>query len=219
MITTINNNSIAVPEEILFQIFSNISDEDLALRVSLVCKGFLKIVNTESNWKERFIRLVNKVQKDKGNISKFLQTHHYHHWRLVYFCFKEFNKTENLMASLTAPIFGDPRKKGVLNEKGELNGKGIMIFPNGEIWKGEFKNDELNGRGIIHFPNRQVRMGKFQNDKLNGIGKIILEDGEIQKGNFKDNRLHGIGEQITALGESWRGKFKNGNFDKKIPRN
>ena len=58
------------------------------------------------------------------------------------------------------------------------NGKGKIIYNNGNEYEGEWKNDKKNGEGYIEYINEQDKFkGEFENDmEKNGEGLIIKED-------------------------------------------
>src|SRR3990167_7637707 len=53
------------------------------------------------------------------------------------------------------------------------NGK--MIYPNGTIYTGEFRNKQRNGRGSFVYPDGTKYEGDWLNDKEHGNGRIVIE--------------------------------------------
>ena len=39
-----------------------------------------------------------------------------------------------------------------------------MMYKNGEIYQGQFKNDVREGKGIIYKNNKEIYNGEFKND-------------------------------------------------------
>jgi hypothetical protein len=98
-------------------------------------------------------------------------------------------------------------------EKGlPANGRGIMMFPNGDRYDGEFKDGQRNGCGTFTFANGRSYMGQFQQDQLSGLGVWILENGNHYVGEFKDNHCHGKGTFIFADGASEYGVWQDGKL-------
>ena len=58
------------------------------------------------------------------------------------------------------------------------NGKGKMIYINGDEYEGEWKNDMKNGKGEMFYINEYESFkGEFENNfEKNGEGIIIKED-------------------------------------------
>ena len=53
------------------------------------------------------------------------------------------------------------------------NGKGKIIYNNGNEYEGEWKNDKKNGEGYIEYINEQDKFkGEFENDWR---GELIFE--------------------------------------------
>ena len=53
--------------------------------------------------------------------------------------------------------------------------KGILTWPNGDIYEGEYKDDNRNGFGIYKYSNGNRYEGEFKNDKQHGKGKITFK--------------------------------------------
>jgi len=96
---------------------------------------------------------------------------------------------------------------------GHLNGKGITIYSDGDIYEGEFKDNLLNGIGKITFKNGTIFEGEFIDDNLNGKGKIKYYPGDVNEGEFKDNKLNGQGKITYKNGTVYEGEFKNNKLN------
>ena len=53
--------------------------------------------------------------------------------------------------------------------------KGILTWPNGDIYEGEYTEDIRNGFGIYKYSNGNRYEGEFKNDKQHGKGKITFK--------------------------------------------
>ncbi len=79
---------------------------------------------------------------------------------------------------------------------GEFTNEGVAYIkfssknkmPNA-IYIGEIKNGNINGFGILEFPNGDKHYGVFKNFKPNGIGVSYYSDGKIVRGIWKDFEL------------------------------
>ncbi len=100
--------------------------------------------------------------------------------------------------------------------KGKLNGQGKLVFSDGTIWQGEFKDSVLHGKGEKigskqeergHFDRgclikgtlqigKERWKGSFRNGKLHGKGSFLVDSKEMMVGEFKDGKLHGSGKAI-----------------------
>lgn len=79
--------------------------------------------------------------------------------------------------------------EGATNAQGLPHGKGKMVFSNGRIWEGSFKNGSLNGEGKITHPDGTIDEGSFVNGRLHGNGRRTFPDGMIRSGSFCENEL------------------------------
>ena len=69
------------------------------------------------------------------------------------------------------------------------NRQGIEIWPNGYIYKGEFKNSEWSGQGILTFPNGATYEGQWANGFMNGTGTFTWSDGKEKTGTWVNGEL------------------------------
>lgn len=69
-----------------------------------------------------------------------------------------------------------------------LNGRGKIIYSDGDIWEGEFTHGELNGQGVAVVKGIKYE-GEFVSDILYGEGKITFPNGMIIEGTFEKNIL------------------------------
>ena len=51
------------------------------------------------------------------------------------------------------------------------NGRGILAFPNGSKFEGEFKDGEYHGTGTFTFANGSVYTGGYKSGKYHGQGR------------------------------------------------
>lgn len=96
-----------------------------------------------------------------------------------------------------------------------------VVYPDGRIYIGEFKDGKRHGNGIITAPSGKMYDGEFKNDLPNGIGTLTFHDGSEYIGEFKDARYNGTGTLINENGEDglheydvkvYVGDFKCGKF-------
>jgi serine/threonine protein kinase len=109
------------------------------------------------------------------------------------------------------------RYYGLMAGERPADGRGIMVFPSGSRYDGEFHNGQRNGCGTYSFANGRRYIGQFKDDQFDGLGIWLLGDGNRYVGEFKVNRCHGEGIFLFKDGRSERGtwqdgKLKNGNL-------
>lgn len=102
--------------------------------------------------------------------------------------------------------------------KNVKNGQGQMVYPNGDVYKGAYKNGERSGSGLCKFGlTGAIYKGEWREDKPYGNGmlyslpneivearfdgyrivdgqvKILLSNSEFYEGNMKNNKRQGTG--------------------------
>ncbi|MEL7315217.1 MAG: pentapeptide repeat-containing protein [Cyanobacteria bacterium J06559_3] len=92
------------------------------------------------------------------------------------------------------------------------NGRGTMVFSNGDRYDGEFENGERNGCGTFTFASGRQYMGQFRTDQFHGVGIWKLETGERYVGQFEYNKCEGWGTFLFADGSSKSGTWEDGNL-------
>jgi hypothetical protein len=55
------------------------------------------------------------------------------------------------------------------------HGRGNIIYRDGSIYEGYWKNDKANGRGILISSAGNIYEGEFKNGKANGFGKFSFK--------------------------------------------
>lgn len=188
------------PFEMIRECFSYLSDEDLLLRISLVCKKFSEIANEESLWKKRIVQHLTPAQADQ-----FFDT--FGGWKAAYVNFKQMSKEGEVISSTEIKVNGERHQGNFKN--GKLNGEGKLIDEDGITWKGLFTDGYLGSHRIIIFPNGKKAEGDFKNLLLTGKGTITDSDGEVQTGTFNQGILNGPGS-IISQEKTIEGNFRDG---------
>ncbi len=118
--------------------------------------------------------------------------------------------------------------------KGELSGKGRIIWPNGDSYEGEFKQGLFHGQGryetvnniytgefvkgvargtgTINYPDGSVYEGEVDFGEANGLGSLRFANKKYT-GEFKDNVFNGQGKLLDSNGDIYEGQFANGLFN------
>ena len=80
---------------------------------------------------------------------------------------------------------------------------------NGKIFKGKLKNDEMEGYGIIYFPNGDKYEGYIVKWKKEGYGIYYYSNGNKFKGEFKNDKKEGYGIFYYSNRNKFEGRWKN----------
>ena len=59
-------------------------------------------------------------------------------------------------------------------------------------WNQQF--NQKHGRGILKWPEGPTYYGQFKNDKASGKGRLIFKEGEEYFGDWEDNKANGFGK-------------------------
>ncbi|XP_061579794.1 alsin-like isoform X1 [Cololabis saira] len=81
---------------------------------------------------------------------------------------------------------------------GRVHGRGTMKWPDGRMYKGNFKNGLEDGYGEYLMPNKELNktdsyQGQWRDGKIHGFGKYKYASGEVYEGCFCDGQRHGYG--------------------------
>uniref|UniRef100_A0AAX7VDJ6 Alsin Rho guanine nucleotide exchange factor ALS2 a n=1 Tax=Astatotilapia calliptera TaxID=8154 RepID=A0AAX7VDJ6_ASTCA len=81
---------------------------------------------------------------------------------------------------------------------GRVHGRGTMKWPDGRLYKGNFKNGLEDGYGDCVIPNKLLNktdtyQGQWREGKIHGFGKYKYASGEVYEGCFCDGQRHGYG--------------------------
>ena len=83
-----------------------------------------------------------------------------------------------------------------------------MIYVNGDIFEGAWKNDMRHGKGTLVRHGERIE-GRWKNDNRNTNGQqiIIDDDGGEYNGWIVDGKRHGIGTYKFADGTIYQGQW------------
>jgi hypothetical protein len=91
-------------------------------------------------------------------------------------------------------------------------GPEIYIF-NGHVYVGEWKQGNPLGKGILVYPNGDLYKGYFIDGLCHGPGTLTREDGAVKyDGEWKNGKFHGSGIFIDNDNKSYKGLFREGLF-------
>ncbi len=90
-----------------------------------------------------------------------------------------------------------------------LEGKGRMVWVNGDEYEGDFSKDFRNGVGVMKYANGDVYRGEFRNGKIHGRGVYRWRNGETYEGNFTDGAMDGQGRiNYSGINVVAQGQFQ-----------
>ncbi|KAM4731264.1 alsin-like isoform 2-T2 [Anableps anableps] len=81
---------------------------------------------------------------------------------------------------------------------GRVHGRGTMKWPDGRVYKGNFKSGLEDGYGECVIPSKvqdkpDTYQGQWREGKIHGFGKYKYGSGEVYEGCFCDGQRHGYG--------------------------
>ena len=93
-----------------------------------------------------------------------------------------------------------------------VNGKGTKIWPNGDKYNGNWKNEKPHGLGTFIWVNGTKYIGDWEFGIQNGQGTVTWTNGDKYIGGRKNGKADGQGTFIFANGITQSGEWKNGNL-------
>ncbi|XP_078085206.1 alsin isoform X2 [Mustelus asterias] len=99
-------------------------------------------------------------------------------------------------------FYKEPRLKEATYEgrwlSGKPHGKGVLQWPDGRMYTGDFRNGLEDGYGEYIIPNKAMKkndhyQGHWKEGKMHGHAIYKYATGEVYEGGFQDNMRHGHG--------------------------
>jgi len=103
--------------------------------------------------------------------------------------------------------------KGPVNDKKEPHGFGTMQYNDGSSYEGYWKNGLREGKhGILKFPTGVTYEGDFKDDEYHGTGLYTEKNGDSYEGDFVHGALDGHGRHtLVSKKVAYDGQYKQGN--------
>jgi hypothetical protein len=96
---------------------------------------------------------------------------------------------------------------GEKDEKGRRQGKGLMVYENGNKYEGTFLDDLMHGYGRIDGASGNYYIGEWINNFVDGQGKYVYANGDVYVGSFKAGARCGYGEETRTDGLQYKGDW------------
>ena len=84
-----------------------------------------------------------------------------------------------------------------------------IIYPNGNKYVGEYRDDKRTGQGTLTWANGDKYVGQFQDGKRTGQGTYTWANGDKYVGQFQDGKRTGQGTFTRPNGEKYVGQFQD----------
>eukprot|EP01103_Thecamoeba_quadrilineata_P000994 TRINITY_DN1087_c0_g6_i1.p1 TRINITY_DN1087_c0_g6~~TRINITY_DN1087_c0_g6_i1.p1 ORF type:complete len:1356 (-),score=306.30 TRINITY_DN1087_c0_g6_i1:35-4102(-) len=101
--------------------------------------------------------------------------------------------------------------RGQVNEKGELHGRGIMVFTDGSRYEGQWSDGKQNGQGELVEVDDSIYRGNFHQGLKSGAGTQEWPNGEFYEGQWRQNLRDGWGT-LKSTGSKAKNFFYDGQW-------
>jgi len=92
------------------------------------------------------------------------------------------------------------------------NGKGYLIFADGNCYDGDLKGGHRNGKGTLTWADGRKYVGEYKDDNMHGQGTFTWASGNEYVGEWKDDNMHGKGTKTFKSGKIESGVWENDKF-------
>lgn len=101
--------------------------------------------------------------------------------------------------------------QGYRDEQGTKCGLGQTLFPDGDMYTGEYHDNQRHGVGTYYWTHHgMIYCGQWISNRRSGIGRMIFADGSRYYGAWSDDKIHGVGRYTYPDGSSYNGTWVNG---------
>jgi hypothetical protein len=89
------------------------------------------------------------------------------------------------------------RFRGTWHEGRRVDGFGVMVWPDGAIYQGEWRGEQREGPGTFTDRDRSIFTGAWARDcRVDGKARLQYSTGDVYEGEFKNDRCHGEGTTV-----------------------
>ena len=93
---------------------------------------------------------------------------------------------------------------------GQREGRGTFVWPSGQRFEGDWRQDRAIGQGTVWFANGDHFEGAVEDGEPNGPGRMRYASGDRYVGQMKAGRPHGRGVYTWINGQSLEGDWVDG---------
>lgn len=98
--------------------------------------------------------------------------------------------------------------QGARTEEGTKTGLGQTLFPNGDAYVGEFRDNARQGRGTYWFErDGGIYTGQWKENVRSGIGRMVYPDGGRYYGEWREDKRNGEGRYTYPDGSAYSGSW------------
>ncbi|PNY04144.1 phosphatidylinositol-4-phosphate 5-kinase [Trifolium pratense] len=95
---------------------------------------------------------------------------------------------------------------------GKMAGKGLIIFPSGNKYEGEFSGNWYHGKGTHTWKDGRIYIGDWEKNKMNGRGIMKWANGDVFDGCWSNGLRHGNGKFMWSNGRIYEGDWVDGKM-------
>jgi len=88
-------------------------------------------------------------------------------------------------------------------------GKGTMLFPNGDVYCGEYVNNKRHGKGTFVYANGALYVGDWEENQKHGKGRMVFPNGSTYFGDWDQGKRSGSGSAVYTNGDEYIGHWLN----------
>ena len=194
-----NNELLSAIVAELSQISVELKDDSMIKRVENIANRMNKIIIENRQNVLLIINYISKLETQMKLLNKSI---------------KELKSSNNISTNITIQKIKYENGEyigEVLN--GLREGKGTMLFENGDKYIGDWINDKVEGKGIYYFITGEIYDGEWINNNREGKGILYYSKGDRYEGDWKNGKRDGEGIIYYINGDRQMGDFKD---DKEI---
>lgn len=101
--------------------------------------------------------------------------------------------------------------QGHRDEHGTKCGLGQTLFPDGDLYCGEYQDNRRHGTGTYAWSNQgMMYCGAWNNNVRDGVGRMVYPDGGRYYGAWRQDHPEGVGRYTYPDGSSYNGNWHRG---------
>lgn len=91
-------------------------------------------------------------------------------------------------------------------------GEGRSLYPNGDMYCGEYRGNQRHGQGTYYFASSGMLFtGQWSNNVRDGVGRMVYPDGGRYFGSWYHDKQNGEGHYTYPDGSSYVGSWEDGS--------